>query len=633
MWNFGYDIGLFSRVRNTNDKKGFINSDSFNYLCSKTESGSNKDIDHMLVIALHKYKAIIVSYNHSDDKQSVRRLILSYGEEFVSLSEQLEKKYHDNQAFIKYYKEFGAILKKLKDPSITNDDFTRIALNLKGKIKNILESISNHEQFSDAFLNDYNKISTSSAFRRLQDKAQVFPLEIHDYARTRLTHTIEVSSIASEIANVIGKRIDWNKYAEKGLNKNRACYSLEKIVECASLMHDMGNPPYGHYGEDIIRQFYKDEWNSLKVVKYLFDSDGKLKKEIDSKVVGDIINSDKDVQMYNDFSCFDGNAQALRVMTKIQRFKDAQPIELSLSSLGAIIKYPFNSKCVGENKKFGYFYSENDIIDKLSVFGVFIEKYRNPLSLILEAADDISYVTSDLEDAVKKGVITKELFDLEIEKLKGCKDEYLNDFANDYRHFYEESKERASIKEPFLYSITRLIDGLKKKLILQVSDAFCKNYDLIMQGIYFEGGNQTPGQYIELLDYPEILSKEIAKWIKKNLFPNYLYKDTEILQSELKGDAVMTTLLKEFSQAVLALNFDCYGGKRDYTEDRKEFFHEQKVFSLISPNFVAGFFDEYDNAKDEKEKIYFKLKLVVDYITGMTDSYALECYRILKGIQ
>lgn len=631
MWRFDYDCGIFSMVRHTNDnEKFFVNPDSISYLCSK-EIHDSKDIDHILVRALHKYKAIVISYTSSSTKECVRNQIINYGDQFVSLKTQLEGKYSANEAFLKSYKGFSTIVKKLKLVSDDEEKFSRTANNLKGSIQDILKSISNSEEYVSALLNDYNKISTSSAFRRLQDKAQVFPLEMHDYARTRLTHTVEVSSIASEIANVIGKRINWK------IEKGRARYSLEKIVECSSLMHDMGNPPYGHYGEDVIRQFFKDEWMNLETVIYSWKEEESEVKLIEEKKVKikSIIDKEVDNQMYNDFSCFDGNAQALRVMTKLQRFKDAQPIELSLCSLGAIIKYPFNSVVGEKKKKFGYFYSEEDVIKKLSTFGVFWEKCRNPLSLILEAADDISYVTSDLEDAVKKGVITKEIFDIEISNIRDSEDLYLKDFASDYDFFYQQSVKRG-IKDPFLYTISRLIDNLKKKLILQVSEAFCQNYNAIMKGVSFEGeeGNKNKqGEYIDLLDYSQVLCKGVAEWIREKIFKNYLYMNTEIIQSELKGDAVMTTLLKEFSQAVLSLNFDKYNEKRKFSVSKKEYFHEQKVFSLISSNFVEGFFAEYDNAKNDKEKIYYKLKLVVDYVSGMTDSYALECYRILKGIQ
>lgn len=174
-----------------------------------------------------------------------------------------------------------------------------------------------------AFSIDYQSIVFSASFRRLLDKAQLFPLEQFDYVRTRLTHSIEVEAIAEEIVT----KVCMHRPELKNLKT-----SLKEIIRCSALIHDLGNPPYGHYGEDIIQRFFSKKIDSLAI-----------SKELKSK-----LNQNKSLSLNerekSDFTNFDGNAQSLRIITHLENPLDFQStFNLTSAVLGSIIKYPRDS--------------------------------------------------------------------------------------------------------------------------------------------------------------------------------------------------------------------------------------------------------------------------------------------------
>ena len=201
-----------------------------------------------------------------------------------------------------------------------------------------------------AFFSDFNRISFSSAFRRLQDKAQVFPLEKYDYARTRLTHTIEVMSVAMQLANLSALKAG---YSISNPEKKELAFLFEKCLNCAALLHDIGNPPYGHFGEDAVKEYFKKNWDRLR-----------LRTKTTSRIK--ISHLHRDVpdevyaQMKQDFMCFDGNAQSFRLAARTAQYKVGKPLDLTAAVLGSIIKYPCTSLEGRKHQKFGYFFSEKE---------------------------------------------------------------------------------------------------------------------------------------------------------------------------------------------------------------------------------------------------------------------------------
>ena len=231
------------------------------------------------------------------------------------------------------------------------------------------------------FERDYDRAVFCTPVRRLQDKAQVFPMEECDAIRTRLTHSLEVSTVARTLARAAAVWLVKEKEIESGQVAN-----IETIAATCGLIHDLGNPPFGHAGEAAIR-----EW-------FVQGHDKSLKK-IDKK----------NKQCAADFRLFDGNAQTIRLVTRLQMFGDRQGLNLTCGTLSATLKYVMPSDEVKESKhdasKPGYFASENEIIaevvKKTKTSGV-----RHPIAFLVEAADDIVNATVDVEDAIKKGVLT-----------------------------------------------------------------------------------------------------------------------------------------------------------------------------------------------------------------------------------
>ena len=229
----------------------------------------------------------------------------------------------------------------LKWKNITNEN--RIPYQIK---------MNDYRNYRSEIESDYLRIISSASFRRLQDKTQVFPLDQSDFVRTRLTHSMEVSSIAK----VIGKQICRSIHTQK-LEREDALPDTLKVVEtlnCAGLLHDLGNPPFGHFGETAIRNWFKQHldtktWKQKPLSAYLNEAQ-KL-----------------------DFLYYEGNAQALRIITRLHRHVGDNGMHLTACVLDSIIKYPTDSLTKRKEdekekkqrsllkKKIGYFQSEREL--------------------------------------------------------------------------------------------------------------------------------------------------------------------------------------------------------------------------------------------------------------------------------
>ncbi|MBE6902784.1 MAG: dNTP triphosphohydrolase, partial [Ruminococcaceae bacterium] len=247
----------------------------------------------------------------------------------------------------------------------------------------------NSNDVRSEFRKDYHRIIGSASFRRLQDKTQVFPLDRGDFVRTRLTHSLEVSSFAGSLADTVFRRLMAAGHDEITSEVREACCD---ILECAGLVHDIGNPPFGHFGEYTIREWFGEYLPRLS---------------FHDKPVTELLTP----QMQGDFLNFEGNAQALRVLSKLHYLIDEHGMNLTFALLNTIIKYPVSSLGINKksgdikDKKMGFYCTESalysDIAEATGAVGC-----RYPLTFLLEAADDIAYKTADIEDAVKKGLIT-----------------------------------------------------------------------------------------------------------------------------------------------------------------------------------------------------------------------------------
>jgi dGTPase len=442
------------------------------------------------------------------------------------------------------------------------------------------------------FEKDYHRIIGSASFRRLQDKTQVFPLDKSDFVRTRLTHSLEVSSFAKSLGQNISKKIlqDIKGPAFKESYQADVC----DILQCAGLLHDIGNPPFGHFGETVIREWF------LKNLGRLTYGEKTLEELLLPQMKGDLYH-------------FEGNTQALRLVTKLHYLVDEHGMNLTKGLLGTIIKYPVSSLGINKksgdikDKKMGYYYAERDIFaDLQETLGT--NGKRHPLTYVLEAADDIAYKTADIEDSFKKGRITygqlvQELKAGGVGKEEG--DEYCKLVAA-LEDRYQKALDRG-IAQPETYAVQNWVVRIQGKMIACATYGFTKNYEEIMNGTYKK--DLFSGTYIEHM--ADMLG-DIAY--------RYAFVSKPILKLEIAAETIMNFLLDKFVDAAIY-----------YDTDRKLNDVQEKMIALISDNYKA-IYKIYSKDKDERERLYLRLLLVTDFICGMTDSYAKLLYQELNGL-
>lgn len=422
------------------------------------------------------------------------------------------------------------------------------------------------------FQRDFDRIVFSSAFRRLQDKTQVFPMPENDFVHTRLTHSLEVSCVGRSLGNKVGQKI-LDKHSE--LHKNFTKYHFGEIVAAACLAHDIGNPPFGHSGEDAISEYFR-KGNGKGFEKELNDS-----------------------KKWNDFTWFEGNAQGFRIITKIQNPGVQGGLRLTYATLAAFTKYPkesftpkFSKKVINNKifKKYGFFQSEKDIfIDIAEQTGLIFKGsknelcwYRHPLAFLVEAADDITYRIMDLEDGFRLGLLSFN----ETEEL-------LIDLINkDELKGYNEREKNDKISYLRAKAINTLVN--------QLSDAFLEKEEEIMKGNFVS----------ELIS---VIEKSKALEIIKNISVDKIYSIDSVLEREAAGYEVLGGLLDIFISAVN----DVHKGKPP--------FRSKNIIKLLPIQFLGA------NRKTEDD-LYLRLLKITDYVSGMTDSYAVSLYRRIKGI-
>ena len=443
------------------------------------------------------------------------------------------------------------------------------------------------------FEKDYHRIIGSASFRRLQDKTQVFALDKSDFIRTRLTHSLEVSSFARSLGHNIGQYLIANETDPEFTSQTKS--DICDILQCAGLIHDIGNPPFGHFGEEAIRDWFAQ---NLKKTMYY------------GKPVSRVL----DKQMLSDLYHFEGNAQALRQVTKLHFLVNENGMNLTYALLNTIIKYPVSSLQMHpetgnvKEKKMGFFYAEQELYEQISrEMGT--EGVRHPLTYILEAADDIAYSTADIEDAFKKGFLSYEKL---LEELKTARDKSGIDPSHFdpvpmLEHLYDTGKERG-VRDPKLYAVQNLMVWVQSRLLYCATYGFTSNYRRIMEGEY--PGDLFYGTY--------------GDWVKKSLCDiayRYAFLSEQILQMEVTAGTILHFLLDHFMTAVLY-----------YDTPEQLSTMEQKWLHLISENYRQVYHIYSRRCRTEKERLYLRILLMTDFVSGMTDSYAKDLYQRITGI-
>ena len=475
---------------------------------------------------------------------------------------------------------------------------------------------------------DYGRLVFSSAFRRLHDKTQVFPLTNNDNIHSRLTHSIEVASVGKSFALMICG--DKEIAGKLGFDVNNVVLwkDITTLMEVICLSHDIGNPPLGHFGETAIQNYFQDLFAKLKQ-----DMDGGRKENIiirsEMERIGvsitnpipqpifDTISSfvNGNNKTYYDYTQFDGNAEGFRILTKLQFLNDIYGLNLTAASLAAFVKYPNAGKKDKEQhkalSKHGVFYTEKDYLDKVMDVCE-IERinengfYRHPFAYLMEAADTICYLLMDMEDAISKGWLS--YYDVAA-MLKGSKqgEEIVRRAGN---HFKE--------NDPDKKKVVQLRTELMASLVKECFGNFKKNLDAIEQGEYkgelvFEKKDDNPS-----------LGTIIQEFSRAKV---YSHKEIEVL--ELTGSAVITGLFDYYIKYL----FHHEGSYRMHAKHAlsKSVFMTTLQEHLLFEKSTKPAWDVYDDFDPKMLAFEEKLRIIRDHVACMTDKYAVEQYRKLSG--
>jgi dGTPase len=420
-----------------------------------------------------------------------------------------------------------------------------------------------HEQRADdrtEFQRDYDRLIFSAPFRRLQNKTQVFPLPGSVFVHNRLTHSLEVASVGRSIGSVVSKLLK-EQHPDCPLFMDE----IGAIISAACLAHDLGNPPFGHSGEQAIGTFFSEGHGQ------------------------EIKNSLEDISCWPDFTHFEGNANAFRLLTHRFNGRRDGGFAMTYATLATLVKYPYLSNHADANKsKFGFFHADESIYLRIAKeLGILHHPQyphrfvRYPLTYLLEAADDICYQVMDMEDAQKLKIIsadeTKRLLQLFFQPKR------LTRIAETLQMVTDVNEQIAYLRSSV---IGVLIDA--------VAHTFVTHEEEILSGSF-------QGSLIDKLpDHLRLAYRECATMAKEKI-----YCASEVLDVELAGHKIITTLLQELTQAVL---------------------HPEKAYSR---QLLLRIPAQYEL---DSTTLYGKVLAMLDFVSGMTDVYALDLYRKITGM-
>lgn len=449
------------------------------------------------------------------------------------------------------------------------------------------ESTVKRNALIDEFYSDRSRIIYCSSFRRLLQKAQVFSLEPNASIRTRLTHSLEVADLGRTLANKIAYKLLANKEIT-----DRNMQSFVAIVENACLLHDIGNPPFGHFGETAIR-----DWAKKRALK---------------SVPGEIETRDSlFLLLMSDFEEFDGNPQGFRTITKLHTERDEYSLNLTYATLLCALKY---SRAAGEEggegilKKAGYFQSEEKLVKKIyECVGIPLH-HRYPLTYIMEAADDIAYCMSDIADGIEKKLITLP--------------EFIKCFKQEWNKKYSKYEIPVFIREEINNFNHDISIPWSKKAMDEAVENFFENHDAIYNGT---------AKSLICEDKPMGRVLETIKAVSRR----ELYTAIEAESIELTGYAVITGILKRYER-LLKLPYSEFV-KLVKNERTNGLDIERRLYNRIGKRYVLAYSYAVDNLDKyswdfKTREWWLRVHLIIDHISGMTDEFALQTYQMLEGI-
>lgn len=473
------------------------------------------------------------------------------------------------------------------------------------------------------FESDRGRIINSPAIRRLQQKTQVFPLERNAAVRTRLTHSMEVQQVGRYIAKEVLSRLKEQRLLETyGLDELTGPF--ESIVEMACLMHDIGNPPFGHFGEAAINDWFSQRLAPADAASQPLSNDRCQVVALRLREGEDALN-DQRRKVRQDLCHFEGNAQGIRMVQALMR------MNLTWAQVGCILKYTRPAWWADDipashdylMKKPGYYLSEEAYIERLRQELELAPFSRFPLTWIMEAADDISYCVADLEDAVEKRIFTVEqlyqhLHDAWGEHEKGSL------FALVVENAWEKSRSnslsRSAEDQFFMYLRVNTLN----KLVPYAASRFIENLPQIFDGEFNHALLEDDSAFSQLLE------------LYKNVAVRHVFSHPDVEQLELQGYRVIRGLL-EIYQPLLQLPLTDFSELVE-KERLRRLPIESRLFNKLSTRHRLAYVEAVNKiARDSSEfpvmEYYYRCRLIQDYISGMTDLYAWDEYRQLMAVE
>jgi dGTPase len=468
--------------------------------------------------------------------------------------------------------------------------------------------------------NDVTAILNSSAFRRMQRKAQVYIAPDNDFVRNRLTHTLEVAEVARMLSSLVFIELDKNaarlvegdnKYVDdefsaalptkggRGVRKR----DLTESIAAAAYMHDIGNPPFGHVGEFAISSWFEDHARKGDSVDAFYKCNARQ---------GNMDEADF-------FTHFDGNPQGFRIVTRLLGWKELGGLELTYTTLATSMKYPWGAGEGTDNhskkEKYGFFETERTTAKKIFEKMNLVDGkklIRHPFSYLMEAADDIAYCLSDVEDGWKSGLID---FNIALDAL--------GDLARPrLKHSrYEEMLKKRQDTVLNSDKIKFLRMTATHNLIYLCKQTFLDNLQgVLMEGnpllkIAADGSEKLAG----LIDMCELSSQVEAA---RTLSRKYVYSSPQKVLNEQGAYQTVRQLLEIYSSAI------------------EKFHREKSSADSRTKNLIANLYRVYEDVSDENvrwQSIVEKSPLLhyralVDLISGMTDHRAIQVLSKLQGL-
>ena len=484
------------------------------------------------------------------------------------------------------------------------------------------EGVKNEHEILRIFESDRGRIINSPAIRRLQQKTQVFPLERNASVRTRLTHSMEVQQVGRYIAKEILSRLKEQQSLEKyGLHELTGPF--ESIVEMACLMHDIGNPPFGHFGESAINDWFRQR---------LFPSDAGSQPRSDDRCKVNALQLREGEESLNelrrnvrqDLCQFEGNAQGIRLVHSLLR------MNLTWAQVGCILKYTRPAWFVGKPpeshaylmKKPGFYLSEESYIRRLRAELQLGEFSRFPLTWIMEAADDISYCVADLEDAVEKNIFSVEQLYQHLCAVWGERKQgdLFEKVVNDaWRKSSTNQMRRSTEDQFFMYLRVNTLN----QLVPYAAQRFIDNLPEIYTGEFNHALLEDDSSFARLLE----LYKQVAV--------RQVFSHPEVEQLELQGYRVISGLLEIYSP-LLNMSGEDFAELVE-KESLRRLPIETRLYHKLSTKHRLAYIEAVSDlspadAEFAVREYYYRCRLIQDYISGMTDLYAWDEYRRLMAV-